>query len=178
MRIKAEQQKKEKLMPVREGETIGETVQIIVQGSANFIITPDMLFINEETTQKLVKDIKMLDLMMPKIPTKALYKLQVSVVQNIQSRARSDMMNLKIVQEENMALKEAISQEGQRKEITQKKVDQIVTQIDVFFQSISYDTVYDETSLEEKITKIVQTLYQYKEKIKEFEEHIVPTTPP
>jgi len=88
------------------------------------------------------------------------------------------MMNLKIVQEENMALKEAISQEGQRKEITQKKVDQIVTQIDVFFQSISYDTVYDETSLEEKIMKISQTLQQYKDQIKEMEEGVVPMNPP
>jgi hypothetical protein len=74
-----------------------------------------MLFIDEETTQKPMKDIKTLDLALPKIPTKALYKLQVSVMQEIQSRARSDMTNLQIAQEENMVLKEAISQEGRRK---------------------------------------------------------------
>jgi hypothetical protein len=32
-------------------------------------------------------------------------------------------MNLKIAQEENMTLKEAIIQEGKKKEIAQKKVD-------------------------------------------------------
>ena len=67
-----------------------------------------MLFIDKETTQKPVKDIETLDLVMPKIPTMALYKLHVSVTQEIQSRARSDAMNLQIAQEENMALKEAI----------------------------------------------------------------------
>jgi hypothetical protein len=121
LRIKVEQQQKEKPMPVREGAPVRETIQITVQGSDNFIITPDMLFIDEETTQNPMKDIETLDLAMPKIPTKVLYKLQVSVVQEIQSRARSDATNLQIAQEENMVLKEAIIQEGQKKEIAQKK---------------------------------------------------------
>jgi hypothetical protein len=87
LRIKAEQQQKDKPMPVREGAPVGETIQITVQGSANFIITPDMLFIDEETTQKPMKDIEMLDLAMPKIPTKVLYKLQVSVAgDSVQSK--------------------------------------------------------------------------------------------
>jgi hypothetical protein len=50
LRIKPKQQKKDKSVPVREVAPIGETVQIIVQGNANFIITPDILFIDEETT--------------------------------------------------------------------------------------------------------------------------------
>jgi hypothetical protein len=71
--------KKEKMVPVRKGAHVGETIQIIVQGSANFIITLDMLFIDEKTTQKPMKDIETLDLAMPKIPTKARYKLHVSI---------------------------------------------------------------------------------------------------
>jgi hypothetical protein len=69
---------------------VGETVKITAQGSVNFIITPEMLFIDEETTQKPLKEIETLDLAFPKIPTKALYKLQISVTQEIQSRERSD----------------------------------------------------------------------------------------
>jgi hypothetical protein len=99
-------------MPVREGAPVRETLQITIQGSANFIITPDVLFIDEEMAQKPVKDIKMLDLEMPKIPTKEIYKLQVSIAQVIPSRVRSDTMNLQLAQEENVALKEAINQEG------------------------------------------------------------------
>jgi len=50
LRIKVEQKQKDKLAPVREGAPVGEIVQIIVQGIVNFIITLDMLFIDEETT--------------------------------------------------------------------------------------------------------------------------------
>jgi len=45
-----------------------------------------------------MKDIDMLDLALPKIPTKVLYTLQVSVSQEIQSRARFDAMNLQLAQ--------------------------------------------------------------------------------
>jgi hypothetical protein len=44
--------------------------------------------------QRPLREIEMLDLEFPKIPTKALYKLQVSIAQEIQSRARSDATNL------------------------------------------------------------------------------------
>jgi predicted nucleic acid-binding Zn-ribbon protein len=111
-------------------------------------------------------------------PTKALYKLQVSIAQEIQSRSSSDTTNLQLVQEKNVALKEAINQEGQRKEIVKQKVVHMETQIDTFFQAISDETVLEETYSEEKITKIAQTLQQYKEQIKELEECIVPMTSP
>jgi hypothetical protein len=75
LRIKAEQQKKDKSTPIREGELVGEIVQITLEGSANFIITPDMMLIDEEMTQNLVKDIETLYLAMLKIPTTELYKL-------------------------------------------------------------------------------------------------------
>jgi Mg2+ and Co2+ transporter CorA len=52
------------------------------------------------------------------------------------------------------------------------------TRIDAVFEAISDDTVSEETSLEEKITKIMQTLQQYKEHIKELEERTIPMTPP
>jgi hypothetical protein len=60
-----------------------ETVQIIVSRSENFPSTQDMLQMDEETTQKNSKDIDQLDLALPKVPTKALYKLQVNVTQDI-----------------------------------------------------------------------------------------------
>jgi hypothetical protein len=74
-RIRAEQPSKDKPMQTGEGMHVGETMQITTQGSANFIITPEMLFIDEEATQKPLKEIETLDLALPKIPTKALYKL-------------------------------------------------------------------------------------------------------
>jgi hypothetical protein len=53
-----------------------------------------MIFLDEETTQKPLKDINTLDLALSNILTKALYKLQVNVAQEIQSRARSGATNL------------------------------------------------------------------------------------
>jgi hypothetical protein len=38
-----------------------------------------MMFIDEETMKKPLKDIETLDVALAKIPTKALYKLQVSI---------------------------------------------------------------------------------------------------
>jgi hypothetical protein len=52
-----------------------------------FYITQEMLQVDEETMQKKLKDIDHLDLALPKVPMKVLYKLQISVMQEIQSRA-------------------------------------------------------------------------------------------
>jgi len=70
-------------MPTREEAPTREIVKITAQGSVKFIITPEMLFIDEEITQKPIRDIQTLDLAFPKIPTKALYKLQVNITQEI-----------------------------------------------------------------------------------------------
>jgi hypothetical protein len=83
LKIRAEQQQKDKLVKTGEGTPAGETVQITVEGSANFIMTPKILFVDEETTQNPLKYIETLNLALPKIPTKALYKLQVCVAHEI-----------------------------------------------------------------------------------------------
>jgi hypothetical protein len=45
-----------------------------------------------------------MDLDLSKIPTKAMYKLQMSVTQEVQSRARMDATNLETTKEENEVL--------------------------------------------------------------------------
>jgi hypothetical protein len=62
-------------MPTKYRAPVGEIVDITVQGSINFWITPEMLSIDEETMQRPLEEIEMLDLALPKIPTKAFYKL-------------------------------------------------------------------------------------------------------
>jgi hypothetical protein len=49
--------------------------------------------------QKPLKDIDHLDLALPKVPTKVLYKLQISVTQEIQSRAHADVTSLQLTNE-------------------------------------------------------------------------------
>jgi hypothetical protein len=53
-----------------------------------------MLFIDEEEAQKPLKEIETLDLAFPKISMKVLYKLKISVAQEIPSREMSDATNL------------------------------------------------------------------------------------
>jgi hypothetical protein len=62
-----------------------------------------------------VKDIEHLDLVLTHIPTKALYALQVSVMQEAQSRARVNSTNLQIDREVKEILQvtcEKITREG------------------------------------------------------------------
>lgn len=75
LRISAAQALKETPTQAKEGVPVLETVQFAAQPSANFIITPEMMFMDEETTQKPLKDIETLDVALAKIPRKALYKL-------------------------------------------------------------------------------------------------------
>jgi hypothetical protein len=46
-----------------------------------------------------VKDIDHLDLALAKVPTKALYKLQVSIAQEVQSRAHADATELQVAKD-------------------------------------------------------------------------------
>jgi len=49
-----------------------------VVSSERFIVTKDMLDIDEQTAQRPVKDLEHMELVMEKIPTKSLYELQAS----------------------------------------------------------------------------------------------------
>jgi hypothetical protein len=55
--------------------------------------------VDEETTRKPVGDIDQLELVMVQIPTKVLYRLQASVMQEVQSRAMQDATNLEVGRE-------------------------------------------------------------------------------
>jgi hypothetical protein len=73
-----------------------ETMKTVVVSSDRFTVTQDMLEMDEHTTQRPVKDVEHMELVMEKIPTKSLYGLQASVMQEVQSRARVDATNLAI----------------------------------------------------------------------------------
>jgi hypothetical protein len=76
-----------------------ETVEIIVESSVIFTVTQYMLEMDEHTTQRPVKDVEHMELVLAKIPTKALYGLQARVMKEVQSRAREDTTNLAIIHE-------------------------------------------------------------------------------
>jgi hypothetical protein len=75
------------------GASEQDTVQTIAQPSSTFHVTPSMLRMDEIMGQTPLKDLAQLQLVLSWIPTKALYKLQVSVTQEVQSRAHTDTTN-------------------------------------------------------------------------------------
>jgi hypothetical protein len=79
-------------------------------GSETFQINQGMLQIDKDTIHKPLKDIEQLDLVLSKIPTKALYKLHISVVHEVQSRARTNVMNLETTKEVKEILEISLNQ--------------------------------------------------------------------
>jgi predicted nucleic acid-binding Zn-ribbon protein len=57
-------------------------------------------------------------------------------------------------------------------------VEKMETQIHILFQPIPNNKNEEAVSLEEKLRRIEKTIQHYKEKIKELEERVTPTTPP
>jgi hypothetical protein len=72
--------------------------------SENFSITKDMLQLDEDMAQKQVKDVEHMELVLANVPTQVLYKLQMSVAKEVQSRARTDATNLQKAKEEKEVL--------------------------------------------------------------------------
>jgi hypothetical protein len=64
-------------------------IQMIAQASSTFHVTPNMLRMDEIVGQTPLKYLAQIQLVMGRIPTKVLYKLQVSVTQEVQSCAHT-----------------------------------------------------------------------------------------
>jgi hypothetical protein len=58
-----------------------------------------MLEMDNQIMQRLVRDVEHMELVMEKIPTKALYGVQESVMQEVQYKAREDATNLALSHE-------------------------------------------------------------------------------
>jgi hypothetical protein len=65
---------------------------MMAQSSSNFHVTTNMLRMDEIVGQTPLKDMAQIQLVMKQIPTKALYKLQFNVVQEVQSHPRTDVV--------------------------------------------------------------------------------------
>jgi voltage-gated potassium channel Kch len=87
-----------------------DTIQTIVQGSLTFTVTPNMLEIDEMIAQTPLKYLAQVYLVLERIPTKALYKLRVSFMQEVQSRAQTDVTNLQPTNNVKEALELVVKQ--------------------------------------------------------------------
>jgi hypothetical protein len=69
-----------------------------------------MLQIDEDLAHRQLKDIEQLELVFTEIPTKSLYKLQMSVAQEVQSRARTNATNLETTREAKEVLETILTE--------------------------------------------------------------------
>jgi hypothetical protein len=58
-------------------------VQFIVQGREKFTAMRQMIIFNHETMQKPLEQVEQLEMVMAQIPTKALYRLSASAMQEV-----------------------------------------------------------------------------------------------
>jgi hypothetical protein len=105
-------------------------------GSENFCITQEMLQVKEETMQNPLKDIDHLDLALPKVPTKELYKLQINVTHEIQSRAHADATSLQLANEVNRTLELKINEVQFERDKLMNNTDKIEQKLEEVFKTI------------------------------------------
>jgi hypothetical protein len=93
-----QQPEKTQLPPVQKEKD--DTLQIVVQGRDTFMVTQKIVRIDQEAVQKPMGEIDhfevVIALVMVQIPMKALYRLQASIMKEVQSRALTDATNLEV----------------------------------------------------------------------------------
>jgi hypothetical protein len=115
-------------------------------GSETFQINQGMLQIDKDTTQKPLKDIEKLDLVLSKIPTKALYKLQISVAHEVQSRARTDAMNLETTKEVKEILEISLNQVQLERDEEKQCMEKLEQRLEEVFKTIPDNALAEELS--------------------------------
>jgi hypothetical protein len=158
----------------KEGE---ETIQLVVQGRETFTVTRQMIRMDHETMQKPMGEIEKFEVVMAQIPTKALYGLQASIMQEVQSRARADVTNLEVGRGVTEMLQITCDQLTSEKEEEKEHVDKLEQGLTMVYDRIPDNVQAPERSAEEKIKIISQTIEGYRQEIEELKENINPMTP-
>jgi hypothetical protein len=96
--------------------------------------------VEEETTKKPLKNIDHLDLALPKVPTKVLYKLQISVAQEIHSRASTDETSLQLANEVKRTLELTIDKVQFERDTVKQNIARIEHKVEEVFKTIPDST--------------------------------------
>jgi hypothetical protein len=98
-----------------------------------------------------LKDIDHLELALPNIPTKVMYKLQVIIVQEIQSRACANATSLHLAKETNNTLEMTLNQVNFERDETKKHDGRIEKRVEEVFKTIPDSVEGDNIPTKEKI---------------------------
>jgi len=97
-----------------------------------------------------------------RIPTKALYKLQMSIVQEVQSRARTNATDLEITKEDKEVLEIVLTEVRSKKEEEKLHRNNLEKRLEEVFQKILESALEGEISSKENLKKIAHTMEEYK----------------
>jgi hypothetical protein len=119
--------------------------------SATFHITPSMLCMYDIVGQTPLKELTQIQLVLPQIPSKALHKLQVSVTQEVQSRARTDLAKLQQATEKRDALEIICEQAKFETQEERERMNGLERKVTATYKKIPKTTQRDELTTTEKI---------------------------
>jgi hypothetical protein len=142
-----------------------DTVHTIPQLSETFQITPRMMHMDEIVGKTPLKDLAQLQLVLSRIPSKALHKLHVSFTQEVQSRACTDTSKLQQVKDKWDTLEliyEKANIETKEERECMNGLEQKVVET---YEKIPKTTQRAELIATEKIDQIVQEINQYQHEI-------------
>jgi hypothetical protein len=108
--------------------------------------------------KKYIKDVELMELVLSRIPTKALYNLQIRMVHRFHSRARSDATNLETTQEEKEVLETVIKETQIEHEEEKCHADRLEQRLEEILRTIPYSALAREINAEEKLKKITPTM--------------------
>ena len=153
-------------------------MQFVIQGRETFTVTRQVINFNQETTQKSLEEVEQVELAMVQIPTKALYEIQSSIMEELHSRAREDATNIEVGRGVIEILQITCDQLTTKKEEEKECTDRLEQGLTTAYNQIPNRAQEIERSAKDRINLITHTIDQYRKYIEEIKEKLNPMTSP
>jgi hypothetical protein len=127
------------------GSSEQDRIQMTTQPSSTFHVTPNMLCMDEIVGKTPLKDLAQIQLVLMWIPTKALYKLQVNVTQEVQSRACTDAVELQQEKDNRDELELVLEQAKLETKDEKYRMDRLEQELVVAYEKIPKSAQMDRT---------------------------------
>jgi hypothetical protein len=118
-----------------------------------------------------------LNIVLAQIPTKALYGIQVSFMQEVKSRSCTNSTKLEASRGVTVMLKIVCDQLTMEKKEQKDRVDKLEQGVNSAYERIPNIMQIAKPTTTQKIDHIVQTIDQYRQEIENLKEQLSPMTP-
>ena len=133
---------------------------------------------DEIVGQTPLKDLDHIQLVLTQIPSRELYKLQVSVDQEMQSWAHKKLLELQQATKKREALETVCAQAKSETQEEKEQKNKLERRVEEFFWKLPTTAQGNELPAAEKIDWIAQAIDQYQKEIETLNGHIRLKTPP